>query len=265
MQDIPKKRLGQHWLKNDDALKAMCDAGEVNQGDTVLEIGPGLGHLTEKILQRGANLIAVEKDHDLAKNLLNNISKFTNHESLKVVCSDIRDFNLLDLPKGYKVVANIPYYLTSNLIRQLLSSQNPPSLVALLVQKEVAERITAKTGSKSLLTIAVELFAEPELGEVIPAKLFDPPPKVDSRIVILKVRDNPKFPVDQKRFFQLVKAGFSNKRKKLKSSLSGGLCIGRPEIEKILDDANIDKNARAQALALDDWHKLYQVWIKAKL
>lgn len=262
MQNVPKKRLGQHWLKDDASLNAMCEYGDVTKKDTVLEIGPGLGYLTEKILQRGAKVMAVEKDQDLVNALNADKSKFTNHELLTVVESDVREFNLLLLPKGYKVIANIPYYLTSNLVRHLLGAVNPPSLIVLLVQKEVAERITAGVGKKSILTISVEMFADVRLGTVVPAQLFTPPPKVDSQIVIFDIHEQPKLSVDQKNFFRLVKAGFSNKRKKLRSSLAGGLQISKTEAELILRLAHVDKDVRAQALNLDDWNRLYQTWTK---
>lgn len=257
--DRPKKSLGQHWLHDDASLQAMVVAAEVQSGDTVLEIGPGLGTLTVKLLEQGARVTAVEFDHDLAEALPSRIQ----HSNLHVIEHDILTFDFTQLPPDYKVAANIPYYLTSNLLRVMCESTNPFSVAALLVQKEVAERITAAPGDMSLLSVSVQFYCEVELSEVVPAKLFTPPPKVDSQIVVLHYRQTPLFSdVDAKKFFRLVKAGFAARRKKLRSSLSGGLHVSKPEAEAVLKEAGIDPDLRAQALSLDDWYNLYKVYYK---
>lgn len=250
----PKKSLGQHWLYDELALATMADVAGVEAGDTVLEIGPGLGTLTKELLSREAQVTAVEFDHDLAEALPGRIQ----HENLRVVEHDILSFDFTQLPAGYKVAANIPYYLTSNLLRVMCESPNPFDTAALLIQKEVAERVAAKPGAMSLLSVSVQFYCEVQLSVVVPAELFTPPPKVDSQILGLKYRNEPLYPnVDTKKFFRLVKAGFSERRKKLRSSLSGSLHISKPDAEKLLQSANIDPNLRAQALSLDDWHSLY--------
>lgn len=251
----PKKHLGQHWLRDSEALKAMVTAADVSVGDTVVEIGPGLGTLTTELVKVATKVIAVEFDELLATELPFRVPA----ENLEVIQADILKFDFGSLPKDYKVVANIPYYLTSNLLRLLCESLNPFSQAALLVQKEVAERVGANAGQTSLLSISVQFYAQVGLGRVVPASLFEPPPKVDSQILKLTYRNEPLFPeVDSKKFFRLVKAGFSERRKKLRSSLSGGLGITKDEAEALMQEAKIDPNLRAQALSLDDWHRLYK-------
>lgn len=260
----PKKSLGQHWLYDAATLESICDSANVVAGDTVLEVGPGLGTLTRKLLKRGAKVIAVEYDKILAVNLAANLQRDGSVSpeliaNLTVVESDILSFNLQELPAGYKVVANIPYYLTSNLIRVLSESTNPFSCAALLIQKEVAERVVASPGQMSLLSVSAQYYCEVSLGVFVPAKLFTPPPKVDSQVLELKFRENPLFTdVDTKEFFRLVRAGFSQKRKTLLNSLSAGLDIEKPEAREVLDAAGVEPNTRAQALSLDQWHALYQ-------
>lgn len=232
----------------------MADGVAAGQGDSVLEIGPGLGTLTEVLLERGATVTAVEFDHDLAVEL----PKRVQHNNLQVIEQDILSFDFTKLPQGYKVAANIPYYLTSNLLRVMCESPNPFSSAALLIQKEVAERVCAKAGDMSLLSVSVQFYCEATLGILVPAELFTPPPKVDSQILLLSYRQEPLFPgVDTKQFFRLVKAGFSQRRKKLRSSLSAGLAIEKPAAEQLLVQAGIDPNLRAQNLSLEDWHNLY--------
>ena len=252
---MAKKALGQHWLRDQTSLEAMCTAADVNDQDTVLEVGPGLGTLTKLLAQKAQQVIAVELDHTLAEDLPGRVLA-TN---VQVVEQDILQFNLTNLPRGYKVVANIPYYLTSHLLRVLSESSNAPSQAALLVQKEVAERVAAHPGNMSLLSVSAQFHWQVSVGSIVPAKLFSPPPKVDSQILILKKRSNDVlFPdVDIKIFFQIVKAGFSNRRKTLLNSLSGGLAKSKAEVAQLLTKANIDPTQRAQNLSLDDWHRVY--------
>ncbi len=251
-----KKSLGQHWLFDDTMLDAMVAAANVRPDDVVLEIGPGLGTLTEKLLTASATVHAVEFDQDLIPGLT---KKFANNQRFSVEQTDILTFNFGKLAPGYKVVANIPYYLTSNLLRIMCEAQNHFDKAALLIQREVAERVCAKPGSMSILSVAVQFYCEVGLGELVPAHLFTPPPKVDSQILKLQYR-GPKYEnVDQHKFFRIVKAGFSEKRKMLRSSLSGGLGISKLEAEHLLVAAGIDPALRAQALGLADWHRLYLV------
>jgi len=254
MTDLgPKKSLGQHWLQDEISLEAICDAAEVGTDDTILEVGPGQGTLTARLLSRGAHVIAVEKDEQLARQL----THLQNAKNLQIVSEDILQFDLTKLPKGFKVVANIPYYLTSKLIRDLCESANPFSQAAILVQKEVAERVAAKPGSMSLLSVSSQFYCSVGLGPVVPAELFIPPPKVDSQILMLDYRGPAFSDVDVSKFFLVVKAGFSERRKKLRSSLSGGLRISKQAASELLDRAGISPDARAQELSLDEWRRLY--------
>lgn len=251
---LPKKSLGQHWLDDPTSLQAMCDAAEVTATDTVLEIGPGLGTLTELLVEQAREVIAVEFDECLARELPSRVQS----SSLTVKNQDILSFDYTSLPADYKVVANIPYYLTSNLIRVLSETPNRPSVAVLLIQKEVAERVDARPGDMSLLSVTAQFYWQTGVGPLVPAELFTPPPKVDSQILILQRRPEPLFPdVDPAKFFRLVKAGFSERRKKLRSSLSGGLHMAKPAVEELLVQAGVDPNLRAQALSLEDWHRLY--------
>lgn len=253
-QPLPKKSLGQHWLHNPEVLVAMCDAAEVNKQDTVLEIGPGLGTLTELLARRAKSVVAVEFDQSLAEALPGRVGagNLTTHQH------DILTFDLTALPKDYKIVANIPYYLTSNLIRVISESINPPLIAALLVQKEVAARVTARPGDMSLLSVSAQFYWEVGTGQIVPAELFTPPPTVDSQILILKRRREPLFPgVDIQMYFRVVKAGFASRRKTLLNSLSAGLRISKADAGRLLEEASVNPALRPQVLSLKDWHSLY--------
>lgn len=248
-----KKSLGQHWLEDKQILESICDAAEVSPEDNVLEVGPGHGTLTRLLLKRAASVVAVEFDTDLAAKLPKSIKS----DKLKVVHSDILSFDLTALPADYKVVANIPYYLTSNLIRTLCESSNPPSSIILLVQKEVAERVCAAPGSMSLLSVSAQVYYECSLGPVVTADKFSPPPKVDSQVVIMHRSVTPLFEgISSKEFFKVVKAGFSSRRKTLLNSLSGGLAMPKDDTAKVLQEQGIDPNSRPQELSVKQWVKL---------
>jgi len=261
---IPKKSLGQHWLHDEETLDAIADSATVQTGDEVLEVGPGLGTLTRRLVARGAHVTAVEFDDTLARELPKTLAKSgMSTDDVTVVHEDILRFDLTQLSPGYKVVANIPYYLTSKLIRVLTESTNPCTLAALLIQKEVAERAAAKPGQMSLLSVSAQYYCEVSLGVLVPAELFTPPPKVDSQVLVLKTRERPLFPnVDTKQFFHIVHAGFSQKRKTLENALSGGLAITKEQARALLAAADIPHSKRAQALSLEDWYRLYTASLK---
>lgn len=252
----PNKSLGQHWLRDRDVLAHIADCAELEANDTVLEIGPGLGTLTSELLRRSKTVVAVEFDEELARKLP---AQFPGKD-LTVIQSDILAFDLSQLPAGYKVVANVPYYITSKIVQLLMTADNKPDVAVLLVQKEVAERLAAKAGDMSILAVSAQLFAEVSLGEVVGAEMFTPPPKVDSQVVILKTRSTPFLTdISEKEFFRVVKAGFSAKRKMLRSSLSGGLSITKDQAEAFLIAADIKPNDRAESLSLDDWVRLVRI------
>jgi 16S rRNA (adenine1518-N6/adenine1519-N6)-dimethyltransferase len=255
MSDLPpaKKSLGQHWLNDETTLSDICLAGELTKNDTVLEIGPGHGTLTKHLTAQAKHVVAVEFDEALAFRL--KLAKIA--ENLTIINEDILTFNLTTLPEKYKVVANIPYYLTSKLVRILSESNNPPELVVLLIQKEVAERLAAEAGDMSLLSVTAQYFWDVSLDIKVPAKMFTPPPKVDSQVVVMR-RKNPKDinVAASKTLFRIVKAGFSSRRKTLTNSLSGGLRLDKVATKQLLDAANIDGGLRAQALTMEDWQNL---------
>ncbi len=250
---MPDKSLGQHWLKDRDILAAIADDANIQPSDTVLEIGPGLGTLTSVLLARAQRVVAVEFDDELAGKLA---GQFPGKD-LTVVNQDILSFDLHQLPAGYKVVANVPYYITSKIVEKLMTADNRPSTVVLLVQKEVAQRIAAKPGDMSLLALSAQVFAKTRLGVEVPRDYFTPPPKVDSQVIVLETRPEPLVPTgDQSAFFRLAKAGFIAKRKKLRSSIAAGLSISKPAAEELLRHANIDPSKRAEDLSIDDWRRL---------
>lgn len=253
----PKKALGQHWLHDEDSLVAMCEAARLDETDTILEIGPGSGALTKFLTEGAERVVAVEFDSGLARELPGRVPT----ANLEVVHEDILRFDFTKLPAGYKVVANIPYYLTSNLIRVLSETSNPPERAVLLVQEEVAERVAAKPGDMSILSVTAQYYWDVSLDREVPAELFTPPPKVDSRILVMERLHEPLFPgVDTKTFFRLVKAGFSQRRKTLLNALSGGLRLSKEQIDTICGEAGIDPGRRAQTLSLEEWHMLYRAY-----
>ena len=248
-----KKELGQHWLHDRDMLAAIALEANIQPGDTVLEIGPGLGTLTSELLRHGAKVIAVEYDADLARKLP---GQFPGKD-ITVVNSDILQYDLSQLPAGYKVVANVPYYITSKIVEMLVRAKNKPSVAVLLVQKEVAERIAAGPGEMSLLALSAQIFTKARLGVFVPRALFTPPPKVDSQVVTLEFMASPLIePGDEKSFWRVAHAGFSEKRKKLRSSIAAGLHITKPQAEELLRHAGIDPNLRAEDLSIADWQRL---------
>ena len=250
------KSLGQHWLKDRSILAAIADAADLASEDTVLEIGPGLGTLTSELLRRADEVIAVEYDSELARKLP---AQFPGKQ-LTVINEDILIYDISSLKKGYKVVANVPYYITGKIIDKLVTADNRPETAVLLVQKEVAERVAAGPGAMSLLSLSAQIRYEAELGVKVPREYFTPPPEVDSQVVILRKR--PESLVDDtdlKAFWSLAKAGFANRRKKLHSSLSAGLGISKDASRELLSRVDIDSNLRAQDLSISDWVKLAKV------
>jgi len=257
---IPKKSMGQHWLNDSSALDAICESAQIQPGDQVFEIGPGTGELTAKLLQHKAIVTALEFDPELIPAL--NI-RFKNMipDQLLLEEGDVRTYNFTTISlSDYKVVANIPYYLTANLMRRLTDDiVNKPSTVVLLVQKEVAERIAAGPGAMSVIAVAAQFYYSVTLGRVVKAELFTPAPKVDSQILIMKLHPNPLYPdINADLFFRIVKAGFSQKRKTLLNTISSGLHIPRDETKTLLEQVSIQPQARAQSLALDEWVNLYR-------
>lgn len=257
--DMPptKKSLGQHWLQDEDALLAMCEAARLTEDDTVLEIGPGPGTLTRFLTEGAKWVVAVEFDEKLARELPGRVKA----DNLEVMNDDILRFDFAQMPPAYKVIANIPYYLTSHLIRRLSETENPPLTAVLLLQKEVAERVAAQPGDMSLLSVTAQYYWRVTLDRDVPASLFTPPPKVDSQILVMEYLQEPFFPnVDTKVFFRLVKAGFAQRRKTLLNALSAGLHISKDDVSRMCGQASVDPGRRAQTLSLEEWHAIYQAY-----
>ena len=246
--------FGQHWLFDETALQAVVDAANVVAGDTVLEIGPGQGTLTAQLLKRAGRVVAIELDRELIPRLRRT---FTDSK-FELIEGDILDYDYSNLPVDYKVAANLPYYITAPILQRLIYSQNPPFQMGLLVQKEVAERICASPGQLSVLAVSVQNRYETMSREVVLAKMFSPPPKVDSQVVSLVRRVKPQFGPEEQAILKLVKTGFANRRKTLVNSLSAGLLQDKTKLTTALRSLNLSELVRAQELTLPQWRQLHQ-------
>jgi 16S rRNA (adenine1518-N6/adenine1519-N6)-dimethyltransferase len=252
----PSKGLGQNFLRDGHALEAIVSAADISPQDTVLEIGPGLGNLTRYLALSARSVTAVELDRKLIPALESILSPYKN---VRIVQGDILkiDPSTLMEEDGYLVVANIPYYITSAVIRHLLEAGQRPKRLVLTVQKEVAERICALEGKMNLLALSVQVYGSPAIAAEIPAAAFYPAPKVDSAVLCVELYPQPLIPVPRLEvFFQLIKAGFSQKRKTLRNALSGGLRISTDEAEELLASAGIDPKRRAETVNLEEWGEL---------
>lgn len=250
------KRLGQNFLQDDSILEKIADAAEILKDDCVLEIGPGLGSLTRYLAASARTVTAVELDPDLLPPLEAVLAPYPN---VRVVHGDILKLSIADLvdQPGYIVAANIPYNITSAIIRHLLESDPKPRRVVLTIQKEVAERICAQPGDLSLLGLSVQVYGQPRIAARIPASAFHPVPKVDSAILRIDIHEEPRIPAELlDTFFKLIKAGFSQKRKTLRNSLSSGLHIEPQDAEALLTSAGIDPMRRAETLSIEEWRRL---------
>lgn len=247
------KSLGQNFLQDVSALENIVLAAEIQEDDCVLEIGPGLGSLTRYLAVSAKEVTAIELDPDMLPPLR---AVLTPHQNVRVVHGDILKTAISEIihKPDYLVVANIPYYITSAVIRHLLESDPKPRRIVLTIQKEVAERICAKAGDLSLLALSVQVYGKPSIAAIIPADSFHPAPKVDSAILRIDIYNEPLIPNELlKTFFNLIKAGFSQKRKTLRNSLSSGLRIKTTESEALLTSAGIDFMRRAETLSIDEW------------
>lgn len=250
------KKLGQNFLQDPFALEAIATAAEINPSDTVLEIGPGLGSLTRYLAAAAKQVVAVEIDQEMIPALQ---SVTSHHDNVEIVHGDILKLSPADLINNadYLVVANIPYYITSAIIRHLLESELKPRRIVLTIQKEVATRICAKAGDMSLLALSVQVYGKPHIVKRIPAGAFIPAPNVDSAVLSIDIYPTPKINPDMiDLFFKLTKAGFSQKRKTLRNSLSAGLHVSPQYAEQLLQNANIDSKRRAETLNIEEWQEL---------
>lgn len=260
----PRKGLGQHFLVSRTHLARIVAAAEIGPEDTVLEVGPGLGVLTDSLAARANRVVAVEIDPSMRAILAKTLR---GHENVEVVPADILKADpaaLIDAPSQasgrlahYKVVANLPYNITSAVLRHLLEARVQPERAVVMVQREVADRITAGPGDMSILAVSVQFYAAPAQVTTVPAGAFYPRPKVDSAVLRLDVYDEPPVQVsDAKLFFRVVRAGFGQKRKQLRNSLAAGLAVSRDDAGQVLVAAGIDPSRRAQTLTLEEWARL---------
>ena len=248
--------LGQNFLQDTTALENIILAAEIQEDDCILEIGPGLGSLTRYLALSAKEVTAIELDPDMLAPLR---AVLTPYQNVRVVHGDILKTAVSEIihKPDYLVVANIPYYITSAVIRHLLESDPKPRRIVLTIQKEVAERICAKAGDLSLLALSVQVYGKPGIAAIIPADSFHPAPKVDSAILRIDIYQESLIPNELlKTFFNLIKAGFGQKRKTLRNSLSSGLHIKTTEAESLLTAAGIDFMRRAETLSLDEWKGL---------
>jgi 16S rRNA (adenine1518-N6/adenine1519-N6)-dimethyltransferase len=252
-----RKSLGQHFLIDQAVLDIILETAELSQQDTVIEVGPGLGILTERLATQAGSVVAVELDNQLASLLQRRLASYSN---LRVVNADILKVKLSQLlgrKDRYKVVANLPYYITSPVLRYFVEGSPKPSLMVIMVQKEVGEAIVAGPGKMSLLAVSLQVYSKPKIRSHVPAQSFYPEPKVDSVILRFDMLAEPAVKVgDMNSFFQVVKAGFSSPRKQLHNSLSHGLGMKPADVEPILKQAGIDPQRRAETLNLEEWAKL---------
>lgn len=254
-----QKKLGQHFLVNQKILDEIVKTAQLKPNDTILEIGPGLGTLTRPLANVVKRVVTIEKDPEIIK-----VFKSINTDITGVT---ILEKNALSLEKdffkdydisSYKLVANLPYYLTSPIIRFFLQTKPKPKIMVLMVQKEVAERIVALPPHTSLLSIAIQFYGEPTIVKEVPKDAFWPQPKVDSAIIKILPHAKKIYKVsNEQNFFRIVKAGFGEKRKQLHNSLSGGLNLSSEFVKKILIKSHINNSRRAQTLTIPEWIELY--------
>jgi len=255
----PKKSLGQNFLVDSSALERIVEAADVPPDSSVLEVGPGIGNLTRYLAAAVRRVVAVELDAHLIPLLEKVLGSTPNVE---IVHGDILKLDpaLLMGEDGYLVVANIPYYITSNLIRHLLESTVRPSRMVLTIQREVAERINARPGDMSLLALSVQVYGQPNVVAHIPAGSFYPAPDVDSAVVRIDLYPEPLIPLERlEAFFRMAKAGFGQKRKTLRNALGSGLRVGGEQAAQMLRSAGIDPMRRAETLSLEEWRALTAV------
>jgi 16S rRNA (adenine1518-N6/adenine1519-N6)-dimethyltransferase len=266
----PIKRLGQNFLIDQTILEKIISAADITPEDTIVEIGPGTGVLTFELANKAKQVIAVEKDKKLSEALTNELEakEIKNVTLINDDIIKILKHKFPYLPVGrqilnqiqnskYKLVANLPYYITSPIIRMFLENENKPQLMILTIQKEVALRICAETPQMSILSIMVQFYACPEIIDFVAKESFFPVPKVDSAIIKIIPKKIPE--IDTEKFFSLVKAGFAHIRKILASNLSSKFQVPKSKFQAELQEIGFDENTRAENLSVNDWLKFYEI------
>lgn len=270
-----RKGLGQHFLIDEEVLRLITSAAGLTATDVIMEVGPGLGILTKELARLAGWVVAIELDSKLAVALKQTLSSFDN---VSIINKDILQIDpaallqeqktrfpqAISSPFSYKVVANLPYYITSPVLRHFVEAPVKPQIMVLMVQKEVAEAIVAEPGQMSVLSISVQFYGEPRIISYVPAQCFYPAPEVDSAILRIDLYSQPVVAVtDERGFFDLVQAGFSASRKQIVNSLAQGLELPKAEILSLLGKSRIVPQRRAETLTLDEWAKLWQVFTQA--
>lgn len=252
----PSRGLGQNFLIDRSVLKRIIQSADIRPSDVILEIGSGTGVLTRELVKKAKRVIAVEKDIRMAKILKNSLNNFKN---IEIINSDILKTKNLKVPKNYKIVANLPYYITSPVIRRFLESKTSPKLMVLMVQKEVAQRICATPPNMNLLAVSVQFYGKPKIVDYVSKKSFWPQPNVDSAIIkIVPYGEHKK--TDSKLFFRIVKAGFSQPRKQIANNLSKALKLDREVVVPLLLAKKIEPDQRAQSLTIAEWSLLAEAF-----
>ncbi len=256
-----KKSLGQNFLVDGRVLSRIMRAAEISPDDTVLEIGPGRGILTRELAKIAARVVAVEIDDALAQNLA---AEFADSPNVTILHADAREVEIESLvPTGapYKLVANLPYYAASPIVRRFLEAGRKPTIMVVMVQREVAQNMTAAPGDMGLLSVATQLYGSPRIVAYVSPGSFRPAPRVTSAIVRIDVYPKPALELDSvEAFFRLARAGFSAPRKQLRNCLSHGLSIPPETAQAMLIDAGIDPRRRAETLSLQEWSSLYKIF-----
>jgi 16S rRNA (adenine1518-N6/adenine1519-N6)-dimethyltransferase len=253
-----KKHLGQHFLTSKKALSDIIRAGELNKDDCVLEIGPGKGVLTEALLHDTKKVVAVEMDTDLIPLLAEKFKKEIEKNKFNLINADILELDLKNLKLGtYKLIANIPYYITGAIIRKFLSEKNKPGKIVLLIQKEVAERICSKNGKESLLSLSVKVYGSPKIVSRVPKGAFSPAPNVDSAIISIStnIKSVFKSKASEEGFFKVLHAGFAHPRKMLLGNLSK---VYKGDLKVVFESLNMSLKIRSEDVPLEKWLEISQ-------
>jgi 16S rRNA (adenine1518-N6/adenine1519-N6)-dimethyltransferase len=255
-----KKGLGQHFLVDGSVLDTIISAADISPKDFIIEVGPGLGILTSELAKKAGRVVAIELDTRLASQLKHKLSSLPN---VTIINADILEVKISDLIReesSYKVVANIPYYITSPILHYFVDASPKPSLMVVMVQKEVGEAIVAEPGEMTMLALSIQIYSKAKIISFVPSQSFYPPPKVDSVIVRFDMLPEPAVKVANiSRFLTFVRCGFKSPRKQLRNSLAQGLTMKPAEIVPLLDKANIEPQRRPETLHLAEWQRLYEV------
>ena len=255
----PRKGLGQHFLVSSGVLERIADAGNVGPDDTVVEIGPGLGALTEVLARKAGKVVAVELDDELAEALK---GVFADQSNVNIQHGDAMKTDIATLvpdSKPYKLVANLPYYVATAIVRRFLEAEHKPSVIVVTVQREVAQSMAAPEGKTGLLGVATRFYGSPKIVSLVKPGSFYPPPKVTSAVLRIDVHPSPPVQVSSEAgFFTLVRAGFSAPRKQLKGVLSHAFKVPSADVEGVLLTAGVDPTRRAETLALEEWAALHR-------